>query len=267
MSTPSLSSSSQSSTSQILLSTNKRDRNGTSTSRGSAAVSGGKRFCTGIPATDIDIAAAILNSISRPVVFGPPLSTQPPRIIVTTPPSGTSNTSVHIEWSPKIIKLYDGTILFHRIVRGQNIQDQDIYEGRKGEVYQGEVSEGRPEGLGYLRTAVGNIYWGLFAGGVRCGKGVLKYPDGSSYKGEFKDNLPHGEGIMSKNSGEVYKGSFVNGQPHGQGTLYFPDKSRYMGQFENGRAESGVYVRTVSSTFPIDFPSAGVASSSSEPSQ
>lgn len=265
MSTPSLSSSSQSSTSQILLSTSKRDRNGISTSQASAAVSGGKRFCTGIPATDIDIAAAILNSISRPIVFGPPLSTQPPRIIVTTPSSGTSNTSIHIELSPKTIKLYNGTILFHRIVQGQ-----DIYAGRKGEVYRGEVSNGRPEGKGYLKSAIGNMYWGLFAGGVRCGKGFLKYPDGSSYEGEFKDNLPHGQGIMYKNNGEVYKGSFVNGQPHGQGTLYFPDKSRYMGQFENGRPDrkkSGVYVRTVSSTFPIGLPSAGVASSSSEPPQ
>ena len=57
-----------------------------------------------------------------------------------------------------------------------------------GDVYKGDVKDGRPSGKGVMRYTNGDVYEGSFVDGVRSGQGVMIYSDGTVYSGAWKDD-------------------------------------------------------------------------------
>ena len=70
--------------------------------------------------------------------------------------------------------------------------------------YQGQVKDGKPNGLGSLTYPDGSKYIGEYKDGEKHGIGTLTYSDGTKFVGVFKDdNFWNGTGYNNKN-GEIF---------------------------------------------------------------
>ena len=123
------------------------------------------------------------------------------------------------------------------------------YDG--GDVYEGEILNGKRHGHGTYTWAYGDTYEGDWKDGKRCGRGKLiqygKSPSGEtyikySYDGEWLDSKEHGHGIcvegdfgMYKND-KVYEGEWVNGKRQGRFVWYLTNSNggRYINFYEDG---------------------------------
>lgn len=65
---------------------------------------------------------------------------------------------------------------------------------QKGNVYVGEVKDGRVEGRGRLTLASGNSYDGEWLNNKKNGYGIQYQGEQISYEGEWKDDKYNGEG-------------------------------------------------------------------------
>ena len=93
-------------------------------------------------------------------------------------------------------------LLLSTPVNGDNHKGETLYrwEISSGEVwkgfgdkethpkYQGNVKNGKPDGLGILITTYGNKYVGEFKDGKEHGQGTLTTPDGFTDVGEWEDD-------------------------------------------------------------------------------
>ena len=77
--------------------------------------------------------------------------------------------------------------------------------------YQGEVENGKPNGLG-----------------------IITSPDGKKYVGDFKDGVPNGQGTFTNPDGGIYVGEWKDGNSHGKGIETFPDGRKHDGEFKDG---------------------------------
>ena len=116
-------------------------------------------------------------------------------------------------------------LLLSSPVNGDNHKGETLYrwETSSGEVwkgfgdkethpkYQGNVKNGKPDGLGILITTYGN-----------------------KYVGEFKDGKEHGQGTYTFTDGKKYVGKWRDGKKHGQGKMILPDGKKYVGEFKDG---------------------------------
>lgn len=140
--------------------------------------------------------------------------------------------------------------------KNQNEQPQsDInfkrveYDG--GDVYEGEILNGKRHGHGTYTWADGDTYEGDWRDGKRCGRGKLiqygKSPSGEtymkySYDGEWLDSKEHGHGICVEGdfswfkNDKVLEGEWVNGKRQGRFVWYLTNSKggRYMDFYEDG---------------------------------
>ena len=101
-----------------------------------------------------------------------------------------------------------------------------------GVVYDGEVTDGKPNGFGSLKSP-GQVYKGFFVDGQQNGSGKILYDDGKVYEGQVSDGKPSGTGILCYPADSFIKkfdGEFKNGIIDGQGEGWFSDNSYYKGQ-------------------------------------
>jgi len=112
-------------------------------------------------------------------------------------------------------------------VNGDNHKGETLYrwEISSGEVwkgfgdkethpkYQGNVKNGKPDGLGILITTYGNKYVGEFKDGKELGQGTFTWYDGRKYVGEWKNGKKHGQGTETWSSGWKYVGEWREGKP------------------------------------------------------
>ena len=140
--------------------------------------------------------------------------------------------------------------------------------------YEGEVSNGTPEGFGVLsypftdgksvvgEWKVGKEWYtehynkdGTLIGKYVNGKWILKWGvlfqrkvngelewfedygenEYGKYVGEIKNWIPNGQGKHTYPDGKMYKGEWKDGKKHGQGTFTQPDGSKYVGEWNNGK--------------------------------
>jgi len=140
--------------------------------------------------------------------------------------------------------------------------------------YEGEVSNGTPEGFGVLsypfthgKTVVGEWEvgkeWytehynkdGTLIGKNVNGKWILKWGvlfqrkvngelewfedygenEYGKYVGEIENWIPNGQGKQTYPDGIMYKGEWKDGKKHGQGTYTQPDGSKYVGEWNKGK--------------------------------
>lgn len=140
--------------------------------------------------------------------------------------------------------------------KSQNEQPQsDInfkrveYDG--GDVYEGEILNGKRHGHGTYTWADGDTYEGDWRDGKRCGRGKLiqygKSPSGEtymkySYDGEWLDSKEHGHGICVEGdfswfkNDKVLEGEWVKGKRQGRFVWYLTNSKggRYMDFYEDG---------------------------------
>ena len=143
-----------------------------------------------------------------------------------------------------------------------------------GDVYEGELVDGKMHGRGVYRYAGGNVYTGPFHNGKPHGdnavfeysngdryegpyvnglkdtgdgnsRAVYKFKDGSIYTGPFKANMREGHGaVMEWPDGRRYEGSFRQSKKHGVDTMYKKD-----GRWDVIRYEAGKKVERLESSY------------------
>ena len=57
-----------------------------------------------------------------------------------------------------------------------------------GDVYKGEIKNGKPHGKGVYSFVNGDVFEGMFMEGKKSGKGILRTNDGEVKKVEFVDD-------------------------------------------------------------------------------
>ncbi|MCF0114660.1 MAG: hypothetical protein HUJ56_04850, partial [Erysipelotrichaceae bacterium] len=142
------------------------------------------------------------------------------------------------------------------------------YSYPNGDLYEGELKEGKPHGEGKIIYAKqGWIYEGQFLDGKPHGIGVV-IRRGKRYKVTFKNGIPFnkrnddrsfeegwgilpfviGSGRILYSDGSTYKGRLNGGKPHGQGKFIGANGTAYYeGDFKDGK-RSGYGTGTETST-------------------
>ena len=105
--------------------------------------------------------------------------------------------------SSKIIKQFIGVT---NIQINEHVKDIIIYNGT---IYNGPISNEKPNGKGILLKETGQIYIGLFVDG-ELKYGILKFYNGQIYLGNFDKGLPNGRCMLFKDM-TIFKGNFING--------------------------------------------------------
>ena len=113
-----------------------------------------------------------------------------------------------------------------------NRHGKGVWEGLRGDQYDGQWVDDYYDGVGVLRTRF-SVYEGRFRKGERHGHGVLVHVNGDWYEGEFHHDVFGGYGERSDHSG-VYVGEFRDGKRHGEGTFTTHQGVRYVGEWEHG---------------------------------
>jgi hypothetical protein len=122
-----------------------------------------------------------------------------------------------------------------------------------GDVYKGEMQDGRPNGRGAvagspryfvpcawrlcsLRAHARQLAANDSGCAVHCWlSGVYTWADGSTYSGEWFDGLKQGRGLYVYANGDIYEGGYHQGVKHGYGSASWSNGSRYVGQWHAGR--------------------------------
>ena len=86
----------------------------------------------------------------------------------------------------------------------------------------------------------GQMYVGEVRDGKWNGQGTYTWPDGKKYVGEYRDGKPNGQGTHSWRDGQKYAGEWKDGKQNGQGTMVyaptdpFNDSEKYVGEWKEG---------------------------------
>ena len=100
-----------------------------------------------------------------------------------------------------------------------------------GDIYEGDLVDGKFHGKGKYIFADGTVYEGDFLIGTFHGKGKITWTDGTVYEGDFFLNKKTGKGKYIFASGTVYEGDFVDGSFHGKGKWTDANGAVYEGDF------------------------------------
>jgi hypothetical protein len=112
-----------------------------------------------------------------------------------------------------------------------------------GSVYEGEMKDGRPDGIGTLTDARGSYQKGEWRNGeVYRVSGTCVLPDGTKEEGTWNNDGSTCGGTIWYPDKRIYKGDWVivNGQaelPFGAGGMTWPDGRQYTGRFVNGKMD------------------------------
>lgn len=144
-----------------------------------------------------------------------------------------------------VMQLHDWGRPNYRFKEGE-IYTGELRNGRRhgrgtfdvnGCVAVGQFEEGLLQGIGMETHADGAVYKGAFVDGRYNGHGLFTYPHGGTYEGELKDGEIHGTGtrVYVTNKGTPkgdYRGQWVMGRRHGRGRRMYADGSMYLGQWK-----------------------------------
>lgn len=104
-----------------------------------------------------------------------------------------------------------------------------------GDVYEGEMLQGKPHGWGTAIYRSGFMYEGYWHTGVEHGWGVLSTEqDDVVYRGEVSLGVPHGRGVAALGDAVHFSGELRDGLPHGRGLLTAAGQGEFDGGWECG---------------------------------
>jgi hypothetical protein len=105
-----------------------------------------------------------------------------------------------------------------------------------GDLYEGELNGGRPNGQGTVIYRSGYMFEGRFENGMESGWGILSDPlDITVFEGEMTDGQLTGQGTFKFESGAMYVGQWRDGLFHGAGSYTQPDGSKFEGTWDDGQ--------------------------------
>lgn len=119
----------------------------------------------------------------------------------------------------------------------------DVIRFRDRDTYEGEVSGGKPNGLGVYFQGdprfAGDKFQGQLVAGAWSGVGIFESASGEAgrparYGGEFTGGQLAGMGVIMRADGIRQAGAVVNGALTGHGVETRPDGQRFEGEFRNG---------------------------------
>ena len=117
------------------------------------------------------------------------------------------------------------------------------YKWDNGDVFDGQMVDGKRNGKGRFVWASGQIYDGDWRDDVAVGEGSMVLVNGDHYQGRVRDGKPDGRGKMQFSNGDTYEGQLDQGIADGEGVYTEKDGSRYTGQWKNGLKNGrGTYV-------------------------
>ena len=96
----------------------------------------------------------------------------------------------------------------------QKENNRTIYDN--GDIYEGELVNGKRNGKGKMEYTNGDIYEGLFKDDLKAGKGKMIYANGNIYEGFFAKDRPSGKGKLLYKNGNIYEGYFLEGKLNGK---------------------------------------------------
>lgn len=173
------------------------------------------------------------SQLSRNDIFIPPTSQSNSTQNLTATDGGYESPATNAKAKPS-----NGTF---------NYSDGEIFEGDlsngipdgygkvtfpNGNIYVGEVLNGTLSGRGTMTFKNGEIFQGNFTNGLKEGKGEVTYPNGSKFQGEFVNDDAI-RGLMTYSNGDIYEGTFLKGLRHGKGILTNKNGYVYEGDFSN----------------------------------
>lgn len=121
-----------------------------------------------------------------------------------------------------------------RFVReGSTLTGNGQIRWANGDVYQGDIVQGRRHGQGSFAWASGQRYNGPWVNDEPQGRGQMGFANGDQYEGEVVQGTPHGQGRMRYASGDVFEGRFSRGRPDGQGLYRWANGQSYEGPWAN----------------------------------
>ena len=103
-----------------------------------------------------------------------------------------------------------------------------------GDVFDGQMLDGKRNGKGRMVWASGQSYDGDWRDDVPVGEGTMVFVNGDRYQGRVRDGIPEGRGKKQFANGDTYEGQFNNGIADGEGAHTQKDGSRYAGQWKAG---------------------------------
>jgi hypothetical protein len=103
-----------------------------------------------------------------------------------------------------------------------------------GDVFDGQLLDGKRNGRGRMVWASGQSYEGEWRDDAADGQGTMIFANGDRYAGQVKDGIPQGRGKMHFANGDSFEGQFDRGTPDVEGVYVQKDGSRYEGQWKAG---------------------------------
>ena len=116
-----------------------------------------------------------------------------------------------------------------------------------GDIYEGEVIEGKANGRGVENYTNGDKYEGYFKNGERNGHGKYIYVTGDIYEGNYKEGDSNGQGSYKWKQGLIYKGEFQKGKMHGLGEMTKSKWFSLIGKWENNETINGKFKAKIKS--------------------
>jgi len=98
--------------------------------------------------------------------------------------------------------------------------------------YEGDIENGKPNGLGKIIFKTGDNYDGNWVDGKLSGHGTYKSYDGTKYLGEWMNGKYHGKGTLSFSDGLKKLGEFKDGVDWN--TQWHDSNGNVIGLYENG---------------------------------
>ena len=116
----------------------------------------------------------------------------------------------------------------------KGLNGQVRFRWDNGDVFDGQMVDGKRNGKGRMVWASGQTYDGDWRDDIAVGEGAMTFPNGDRYQGQVKDGIVHGRGRMQFANGDTFEGQFEQGIPDVEGSYTEKDGSRYVGQWKKG---------------------------------
>ena len=113
---------------------------------------------------------------------------------------------------------------------------------------QNGVAQGSGTVQWFTNGKKADLYEGELRNGKMNGRGAYTWPSGNRYVGEWRDSDPNDKGALTWPNGRRFEGEWRNAKPNGQGTFKAADGTTYSGTWTNGCLKQGGRTVTVNAT-------------------
>ena len=122
-------------------------------------------------------------------------------------------------------------ILFQRELNDEHVWYENLVENPDGK-YEGEIENGKPNGMGTLTYLNGTMYLGEYKDGREHGQGTVTWSNGYKYVGEWRNGKNHGKGTYTWHDGKKVIGDWRDNLPWN--TTFYDKMGNIIGKYVNG---------------------------------